>query len=189
MRLTIGVSGSAAGNINEKLKKTAFIIGQEIAQKRAILMTGACPGLSFQAARGAKSKGGFVIGISPAENKKEHEEVYYKEFIQKDEYSTKYFDLIVYTGFGFKGRNPVFIRSCNGVICLSGRIGTLNEFTIAYDERRPIGVLQPGGISGLIPKIIKVARKGNTRVIYDTDPKKLVLRLTEILKKQRVKKR
>lgn len=174
MKLTIGVSGSAEGNLTSELKKKAFIIGQEIAKTGAILVTGATIGLSLEAAKGAKSAGGFVVGISPAENKKEH--------IKRYNCPVKEFDFIAYTGFGRKGRNVVFIRSCDGVICIGGRIGTLNEFTIAYDEGRPIGVLQPGGISGLIPKIIEVANKGDTKVIYDTDPKELVSRLTKVLK-------
>ena len=54
------------------------------------------------------------------------------------------------------------------------------EYVAKY--KYPIGVLQGDGISDLIPKIIKVAKKGNTKVIYDTDPKKLVLRFIKILK-------
>lgn len=174
MSLAIGVAGSAAGNITKKLENSAFIIGQEIAKAGATLITGACTGLSFEAAKGAKSKGGLVIGVSPAENKKEHQAIY--------QFPTKYFDLIIYTGFGYKGRNVVWVRSSDAVICIAGRIGTLNEFTVAYDEGRPIGVLQPGGVSELIPKIIRIAKKGKTPVFYETDPKKLVAKLLKSLK-------
>lgn len=174
MEITIGVSGSAAGDLTKALEKKAFIIGQEIAKIGAILITGACTGLSFEAAKGAKSEGGLVIGVSPAETKKEHQEIY--------QFPTKYFDLIIYTGFGYKGRNVIWVRSSDAVICIAGRIGTLNEFTIAYDEGRPIGVLQPGGVSELIPKIVKVVKKGKTPVFYETDPKKLVAKLLKSLK-------
>jgi len=174
LRFTIGVAGSAAGNITEKLKKSAYVVGQEIARAGAILVTGACTGLSFEAARGAKTKGGLVIGVSPAGTKKEHQETY--------QFPINYFDLIIYTGFGLKGRNVVWVRSCDAVICIAGRIGTLNEFTIAYDEEKPIGILQPGGVSELIPEIIKVAKKGKTKIVYETDPKKLVIKLLKNLK-------
>ncbi|HUV46716.1 MAG TPA: hypothetical protein VMW29_01145 [Candidatus Bathyarchaeia archaeon] len=181
MKLTIGVSGSAEGNITNELNKKAFVIGQEIAKAGAILVTGATTGLSFEAAKGTSLKKGLVIGISPAENKKEHQKLY-REAIKSGAFSFKYFNLIIYTGFGRKGRNVVFIQSCDGVICIGGRIGTLNEFTIAYDENRPIGVLQPGGITEILPQIVKIAQKGNTPVIYNKDPKKLVKRLIEVLK-------
>jgi uncharacterized protein (TIGR00725 family) len=174
MRLTIGVYGSATGNITKKLEKKAFVIGQEIAEVGAILVTGATTGLSLEAAKGAKSEGGLVVGVSPAENEKEH--------LKRYNYPLKEFDFIVYTGFGRKGRNVVFIRSCDGVICLGGKIGTLNEFTIAYDENRPLGVLQSKGTSALIPRIVKIANKGTTSIIYETDPKKLVKKLIKILK-------
>lgn len=174
MKLTIGVSGSAAGNITKELEKKAFIIGQEIAKAGAILVTGATTGLSYEAVKGAKSKGGFVVGVSPAENKEEHLKAYQKPI--------EGFDFIIYTGSGLKGRNVIFIHSCDAVICIGGRIGTLNEFTIAYDENRPLAILQPGRISDLIAKIIKVAKKGNTAVVYDTNPKQLVGKLIKILK-------
>jgi len=173
MKLTIGVSGSAAGNVAKGLKKKAFIIGREIAKAGAILVTGATTGLSHESAKGAKKEGGLVVGVSPAGNKKEHVEEYKKP--------VKEFDFIVYSGFGMKGRNVLFIRSCDGVICIGGRIGTLNEFTIAYGEERPIGVLKGGGTSELIPEIIKIAQKGKTPVIYETDPKKLVKKLIKAL--------
>lgn len=174
MKLTIGVAGSAAGNITGKLEKAAFTIGQEIAKSGAVLVTGATTGLSFEAAKGAKSKNGMIFGVSPAENKNEH--------LKKYKMPTRFFDVIIYSGFGIKGRNVLWVRSCDAIICIAGRIGTLNEFTIAYDEGRPIGVFQPGGVSKLIPKIISIAKKGKTRVVYETDPKKLVKKLLKNLK-------
>lgn len=166
MKPVIGISGSAAGNISKKLEKAAFIVGQEIAQVGAILITGACRGLSFESAKGAKSKGGLVIGISPAETKEEHQERY--------QFPTECFDLIIYTGFGYKGRNVIWVRSCDALVCIAGRTGTLNEFTIAYDENRPIGVLQLGGISKLIPQIVKIAKKGKTKVLYSQNPREII---------------
>ncbi len=174
MKVTIGVSGSAEGNITQELEKKAFIIGQEIAKAGAILVTGATTGLSYQSAKGAKKEGGLVIGVSPAANRKQHVEEYKKP--------TKEFDFINFTGFGMKGRNVLFIRSCDAVICIGGRIGTLNEFTIAHDEERPIGILGKEGISQLIPQIIKTANKKGPKVIYESDPKKLIKKLLKILR-------
>ena len=178
MKICIGVSGSAGGKaISKELNKKAFVIGREIAKAGAILVTGATTGLPLQTAKGAKKEGGLVVGISPAENKKEH--------IKKYESPVKQFDYIVYTGFGRKGRNVVFARSCDALICISGRIGTLNEFTTAYDEGRPIGVLKSGGISDLLPRIIKIANKGDTKVIYESNEQILVSKLIKILRKKK----
>lgn len=171
MKPVIGVSGSAAGNISKKLEKDAFVIGQEIAKAGAILITGACTGLSFEAAKGAKSEGGLVIGVSPAETKEEHQERY--------QFPAECFDLIIYTGFGYKGRNVIWVRSCDALICIAGRTGTLNEFTIAYDEGKPIGILQPGGVSQLIPKIVKIAKKGGAPIFYSKNPKQLTMKIVK----------
>lgn len=181
MKYSIGISGSAAGNISSETTKKAYIIGQEIAKAGITLVTGATTGLSFESAKGAKDNGGLVIGVSPSINKQTHDQLY-KSAIKNKEFDYKYFDYILYTGFERKGRNVLFIRGCDGIICIGGRIGTLNEFTIAYDEGKPIGVLKSGGITDLLPKIVKTANKGSTKVIYDSNPKKLVIKLIDILK-------
>lgn len=173
MKPVIGVSGSAAGKITRNLETVAFIVGQEIARAGAILITGACTGLSHEAARGAKSQAGLVIGVSPAETIKQHQEKY--------QFPIEYFDLIIYTGFGYKGRNVIWVRSCDALICIAGRTGTLNEFTIAYDEGKPIGILQSGGVSQLIPKIVKIAKKGRAPIFYSRNPKQLVAKITKTI--------
>lgn len=168
---TIGVIGSAKGKIDKQAFKQAYEIGREIAKRKLVLVTGACNGLPYEAAKGAKANHGMVIGISPAENLKQHKEVF--------DYPSDVFDFIVYTGFGLKGRNVVFIRSCDAIVCISGRIGTLNEFTIAHDEGRPIGVINNMGISGIIPDVVQAANKGNTPIVYEADPGKLIAKLVE----------
>lgn len=176
MKLCIGVSGSMEGNISQEINTKAYLVGQEIAKANAILVTGATAGISFEAAKGAKSKEGMVIGVSGALNKKAHDYLY-KDFIKQNKFNYKYFDYILYSGFEKKGRNVLFVRGCDGLVCIGGRIGTLNEFTIAYDEGKPIGILKTPGLAEIIPKIISNAQKGNTAVIYDKDPKNLVKKL------------
>ena len=86
-----------------------------------VTVTGATTGAPFWAAKGAKEAGGIVIGISPASTKREHVKTY--------GLPVEYHDLIIYTGFGYAGRNLLFTRSADAVITVAGRIGTLNEFT------------------------------------------------------------
>ena len=103
-------------------------------------------GIPHEAAEGAKSQGGIVIGISPATNIKEH--------INKYNSPTECYDVIIYTGNGLMGREIESIRNCDVVIFAGGRSGTLGEFAIAYDEGKIIGILEgTGGISQYIREI------------------------------------
>ena len=96
-----------------------------------------------------------------------------------------YMDLIVYTGFGYAGRNLILTRSADAVIIIGGRIGTLNEFTVAFEDKKPIGILEDsGGIADEIEEITRIAHKHQCRVLYDPDPKKLVGGLIDDLKEK-----
>ncbi len=175
MKYKIGVTGSAVSSDESVLQK-AKRVGEEIALNDCHLLTGATTGLPYEAACGAKDKNGFVVGISPATNVEEHVKVH--------NMPTENHDILIFTGAGKKGRNVTFIRSCDAVILIAGRIGTLNEFTIAYDERKVIGILSgTGGISEMIPAIIAKCGKKGGIVIYDDEPKRLVESVLKELKK------
>jgi len=77
-------------------------------------------------------------------------------------------------------------RASDAVLVGCGRMGTLNEFTIAFEDAKPIGVLtETGGTADMIKEIIERAhRPGN--VIYDSDPKRLVERIIELIKKEKI---
>ena len=172
MKLKIGVMGSGLErgehNVTKKALGLAHDVGKEIARHNCILVNGACGGIPYEASRGAKEADGFVMGVSPAENLHEH--------VHRYKFPTNVYDLIIYTGFGFKGRNVVNVTNCDAVIIVGGHVGTLNEFTIAYDEGMIVGVmLGSGGIADFIKKIIKiVSKKTGATVIYDKDPHELV---------------
>jgi hypothetical protein len=173
MKIQIGVMGSASGEYDEGVQHKCFELGQAIARRGAVLVTGACPGYPFMATMGCKSEGGLTVGISPGINRQEHETRY--------ESPVTGFDVIIYTGMGFMGRESIIIRSCDFVIIVGGRSGTLGEFAIAYDEGRLIGVVEgTGGIADQLREIEDDVRKPWTAgVLYDEDPVRLLDRLIE----------
>jgi hypothetical protein len=153
-------------------------IGKEIVRQGGILITGATSGIPHQAAKGAKEEGGISIGFSPAVSEKDH--------VKRYKMPADCFDLIVYTGFGFSARNILLMRAADAVIFICGRTGTLNEFTICFEENRLSGVLEgTGGTADMIREIVGVAHKSRGRVVYDTDPKKLVAKLIKLISKGR----
>ncbi len=68
------------------------------------------------------------------------------------------------------------MRSADIVIIFGGATGTLNEFTIAYDEGKVIGVLEgSGGVADHIKEIIDFCKKpARGLVLFDTNPEKLI---------------
>ena len=181
LKYKICVSGAAeTGHCSKDALDKAKELGTEIAKHEAILVTGATTGFPYWTARGAKEAGGISIGLSPASTEKEH--------VEKYELPLDYMDMIVYTGFGYPGRNLMLTRASDAVIIGCGRIGTLNEFTIAFEDRKPIGVLlDSGGTTEWIDEIIRDShRAGDTPVVYDADPKTLVEKVIELIKKERV---
>lgn len=170
MKFRIGVMGSAQGPTieNQENIKKAIEIGHHIAKADCILVNGACPGLPDEAAFGAHHAGGLTMGISPAFSEKEHTERYKSP--------RENYDIILYTGMGLMERDIVNIRSSDAIILLGGGIGTLNEFTVAFDEGKIIGVLVgSGGVANNIPDVVRICnRKLTDAVIFESDPALLI---------------
>mgnify|MGYP001312985237 CR=1 FL=1 len=72
------------------------------------------------------------------------------------------------------------IYSSHVIIFIGGKMGTLNEFTIAFHEKKNIGVLKgAGGVSSLLPKIVSVCDKIGEKdnVIFFSDVKDFLRKL------------
>jgi uncharacterized protein (TIGR00725 family) len=177
MKLKIGVMGAATGPLSRRHRELAYELGCAIADDGFITVTGACPGLPLESARGASDSGGLVVGISPALSEWEH--------VVKYRSPLEYHDVIIYTGSGLMGREVVNIRSSDIVVIIGGRSGTLGEFSIAYDEGKLIGVLLgTGGIASEISNIVKkIKKKTGARILYDDDPLALVRKLARYYRK------
>jgi hypothetical protein len=170
--------GSAQGPSieNQENIRKSIELGHYIAEQDCILVNGACPGLPDEAAFGAHQAGGIVMGVSPAFSEREH--------IEKYKSPKDYYDIILYTGLGLMERDIINIRSSDAIVLLGGGIGTLNEFTVAYDEGKVVGVLVgSGGVSDNIDEILKICnRERNDRIVFDEDPKKLIDKVLDHLK-------
>ena len=174
-KIKIGVMGSAAEPDSSEIAEAARALAREIAARQLILLTGATTGVIHLIGKTARDGGAFHIGISPGENQQEH--------VERFQLPTDACDAIIYTGFGLKGRNVVLVRSCDIVIFVAGSIGSLNEFTIAYDEGKIIGVLESsGGIAAHLHEVIDYCQKPTTgAVCFDNNPQALVTRCLSAL--------
>lgn len=169
-------TGHCAPDALEKTKA----LGAEVIRQGAVLVTGATTGAPYWAAIGAKEQGGFVIGVSPAPSEAEH--------VKRYELPLDYHDVIIYTGVGYAGRNLLLTRAADAVLITCGRMGTLNEFTIAFEDQKPIGVLTSAGwmTDDIIRKIVAEAHRGPGKIVYDDDPRALVEKVMELVKKEKM---
>jgi hypothetical protein len=178
LKYKICVSGAAeTSHCGEEAFKVAEELGREIIRHGAVLVDGATTGFPFWAAKGAKLEGGTVVGVSPADSKKEH--------IQTYKLPVDYHDIIMYTGHGYSGRNLLLTRMADAVVVGCGRMGTLNEFTIAFEDKKPIGILEGEWVTDeVIKMIIDKSFRGEEmreRIAFDSDPKALLDKLIAII--------
>ena len=180
LRLKFCVSGAAeTGHCGIDAYDKGLALGREIAKYSAILVTGATTGFPLWAAMGAKEAGGFVLGFSPASTEKEHIETF--------NLPVEYHDIIVYTGFGYPGRDLILTRSSDAVFFGCGRIGTIHEFTISFEDQKPIGIYEADwGTDEVIKSILQNGHRSNDRIAFDTDPKKLVKRVADLVNKDKI---
>jgi uncharacterized protein (TIGR00725 family) len=181
MKIKVGVMGSASDTLPDGVaagvREKAEALGRIIAAHDLILLTGATSGLPYIVGLATHQAGALHVGVSPAGSLHEH--------------STSYglpvdaCGLIIYTGFGLKGRNVVLVRSCDIVLFVGGSMGALNEFTIAHDEGRIIGCLTgTGGVADEAAHLLQTfPKQTGASIFHDDDPARLLSTCVEAIKK------
>ena len=183
LKYQICVSGAAeTGHCVPNALETAKAIGAEIAQRGAVLLTGATTGFPYWAAIGCKEAGGYSVGISPAHNEEEH--------VEKYKLPLDYMDVILYTGGGMSIRDMLLTQASDAVIIGCGRIGTLHEFTVAFENNKPIGIVDgAGGTADLIRSVLDSSNRAadNPNIVFESSPKLLLDKLYPMMKPKKVR--
>ncbi len=179
MKYNIAVSGAAViSHCCRGIVEISKKVGTEVARQKCVLVTGATTGVPYFAALGCKKAGGFNVGFSPATSEAAHLKSY--------KLPIEPFDVMIYTGADYVGRNVIMTKSADGVIIICGRMGTLHEFVTAFEIQKPIGVLEgTGGTADKIKKIATGPYRGVKKIVYDKDPKILVKKLIDLIKKEK----
>ncbi|MDD4930764.1 MAG: hypothetical protein PHG66_01245 [Candidatus Colwellbacteria bacterium] len=170
----ICVSGAAeTSHCGDDSFEVAEELGREIVRQGAVFVDGATTGFPYWAAKGAKSEGGIVVGVSPASSKTEH--------ILNYKLPIDYHDMIMYTGHGYSGRNLLLTRMADAVIFGCGRMGTMNEFTITFEDGKPIGIIEgPWETDEVFRNIIEKSHRAEEmadKIFFGSDPKEVVTKV------------
>lgn len=177
------ISGAAKGESVEEGRQLAKELGAALAKAGHNLMTGATIGLPNYAAEGYKAAGGKMsLGISPAASKVEH--------ILKYRLPTKAYDVILYSGLHYVGRDTLLISSSDAVLSIGGRLGTLHEFTVAIETDTPIGLVHgAGGVSDEINHLLDITRphRSSTAVFFNSSAEDLIKDITKHLDREHAK--
>ncbi len=140
--IRIGVIGQS-GEISAATCKLAEEIGQEIAARGAILLTGGANGVMEAVSRGAKQAKGLVVGILSGNTV---------------DTANDYIDIPITTGLSYDYRSLILIHSSDAIIMIAGANGTLGELSAAYLNRKPVVVIETSG--GWAAKIRGIAYDG-----------------------------
>ncbi len=175
MRFSICVSGAAAGKSVDESCGLAYELGVAVAKEGHVLTTGATVGLPLYSAKGARDAGGMSIGFSPATNLREH--------ARKYRLPVGFYDYVNFTGMNYIGRDIHLVLSSDALITVGGRMGSLHEFTTALEAHMPCGVLLGSeGLADFVPELIDALEEPvGSKIVYDTDPDRLVAKIVKIL--------
>jgi uncharacterized protein (TIGR00725 family) len=139
--LVVTVIGKSARDPNDPVPPNALTaaedVGRLLAEHGAVVVSGGLSGVMEAVSRGAKKAGGLVIGILPGFDKRD---------------ANAYVDVALTTGMGWM-RNTLTVRAADAVIMISGGIGTLNELTVAYEDKPTVILEGTGGWSDRIREI------------------------------------
>jgi uncharacterized protein (TIGR00725 family) len=119
-RFAVAVVGP--NDADDALREIAYAVGQLLAQRGAVVVTGGLGGVMAAASQGARSAGGLVVGLLPG-----LEAADANEFV----------DVAIPTGLG-ELRNGLLVRSVDGVIAVGGSWGTLSEIALAMRAGTPV---------------------------------------------------
>lgn len=144
MPLQLGVFESH-DETDTSVLRVAQELGRLIAEHGHVLVTGGATGIQRAAAETALGASGRVLAILPGVQGEGAPE---STWVHED-------FVVVWSGLGFRGRNLLAVRSCDGAFVVAGGIGTMTEVALALAESVPLSVI--AGTGGIADKVEAMA--------------------------------
>lgn len=137
-KLQIAVIGSAGindyqgqGGADTEMLDVAEQLGAELARNDCVVVTGGKDGIMESASKGAQENGGTTVGVIKGPER----------FT-----SNPYVDIEVVSGMNADGMDEMqIILMSDGIICVGGGAGTMQELALAYRNKKPIVIMKDSG--------------------------------------------
>ena len=110
-------------------------MGRLIAENGFVLVNGGLKGVMEASARGAKAKGGWVIGILPGKSSQE---------------ANPFTSIAIPTGLGYL-RNALVVLNSDVLVAIDGSYGTLSEIAYTQIYGKKVFGIETWDIPGVIP--------------------------------------
>ncbi|HLB60634.1 MAG TPA: hypothetical protein VJL83_03435 [Patescibacteria group bacterium] len=182
-KLKIGIYGSAADERGEVIAK-AVELGKVLGQykDKIILITGASAGIPHVIVNEASKYGVEIWGYSPEidlDSQKKTFPACDVSIFSKILYVPREFEFVQNASVRKKYRNVLSTANGDAGIIVSGRWGTLNEFTNLTDMGKVVGVYTgTGGVADEIERLTEIIQKPKTgKVLFSDSPEKLMVKL------------
>jgi uncharacterized protein (TIGR00725 family) len=107
---------------DDRMLEQAELAGAAIAAAGATLVCGGLGGVMEAACRGARSRGGFTVGLLPGDDRED---------------ANGWVVLALPTGLG-EVRNALIVRAADAVVAIGGGWGTLSEIALALRRGVPV---------------------------------------------------
>jgi len=131
LRKVISIIGDSSTDNEEELK-FAEKLGEMLAKRGYVILTGGRGGIMEAVCRGAKKAGGITVAVLPSTSKDE---------------ANPFVDIAIPTGLGW-ARNQIVVLGGDVIIAIGGKSGTLSELAYAWMyDKRIIAVVGFGGWS------------------------------------------
>jgi len=131
-RKRVGIIGGNSPDIGSI--QNARELGKLIARAGHILVNGGMGGVMEASARGARSRGGWVLSILPGQSREE---------------GNPYSDIVIPTGLGYL-RNALVVLNSDILVAIDGSYGTLSEIAYARIYKKTLFGLNTWDIPGVI---------------------------------------
>jgi uncharacterized protein (TIGR00725 family) len=121
------------GDATGEQVRAAERVGELLAQRGAVVVTGGLGGVMAAACRGSREAGGLTVGLLPGSDRNA---------------ANEHVQVAIPTGLG-ELRNGLVVRAADAVIAVGGAYGTLSEIAFALRTNVPVVGLESWAIDGV----------------------------------------